>query len=64
MAPQDTLPGGRVTVPLTETMVATLLAEAFDGGDTEEVDIAALEECRQRLRSGREDVSHGVYQAI
>ena len=52
MAPQDALPGGRVTVPLTETMATTLLAEALDDLRSGAAEMAALEECRLQLRAG------------
>ena len=51
MAP-DALPGGRVTVPVTEAMATTLLAEALDGFRAGAAEMAALEECRQQLRAG------------
>ena len=50
---QDALPGGRVTVPFTETMAATLLAEALDGLRAGVAEMAGLEACRQHLRAGR-----------
>lgn len=51
-AVKDNLPGGRVTVPFTEAMVAGLLAEALSGIQEGTAEMAALEESRLRLRSG------------
>lgn len=51
MAP-DALPGGRATVPFTEAMATTLLAEVLDGLRSGAAEMAALEECRLQLRAG------------
>lgn len=51
MAP-DALPGGRATVPFTEDMATTLLAETLDSFLQGTAEMVALEECRQQLLAG------------
>lgn len=60
----DTLPGGRVTIPFTGAMVATLLDETLDDLQPGSAEMMALDNCRQQLRGNREDIPLVACQAI